>query len=65
MEMRTLGAKALISVADYGTAEAVPFVLALFPQPGKPNPPRLSMAQLKPCASEELFRSFLAPEGSR
>jgi hypothetical protein len=66
MEMRTPGAKALISEADYGTAEAVPFVLALFPQPGKPNPPRLGVARLKLChASEELIRSFLAREGSR
>jgi hypothetical protein len=29
----TSGAKALIAVAFYGTAEAVPFVQSVFPQP--------------------------------
>jgi len=32
----TSGAKALISLAVYGTAEAVPFVLTLFPQVKSP-----------------------------
>jgi hypothetical protein len=39
-ERRTSGAKALTSLAVYGTAEAVPFVLT-FPQPLKPRSRRV------------------------
>jgi hypothetical protein len=38
VETRTSGAKALIGVVFYGTAEAVPFVQSVFPQPVQSGP---------------------------